>query len=174
VGQSWSVLVGRGQSCPGDDRWPASSVVVSRRQSRSIVVSRSQSWSVVVSLAPAMTTGRRLLFRRWRPPTRPSPSPTRLSSPSQALTSDKAGLTQRLETLFRDARRRKYTAMLPFTVLYTTVRLSNTGFRTSLFLSYWPQYILLSTICFYGRPNLSGRRLDVCHTSTHGVALVRI
>jgi len=26
----------------------------------------------------------------------------------------------------------------------------------------------------YGRPNLSGRRLDVYHTSTHGVALVRI
>jgi len=27
---------------------------------------------------------------------------------------------------------------------------------------------------FYSSPNLSGRRLDVCHTSTHGVALVRI
>jgi len=26
----------------------------------------------------------------------------------------------------------------------------------------------------YSWPNLSGRRLDVCHTSTHGVALVRI
>jgi len=27
---------------------------------------------------------------------------------------------------------------------------------------------------FYGRPNLSRHRLDVCQTSTHGVALVRI
>jgi len=26
----------------------------------------------------------------------------------------------------------------------------------------------------FSSPNLSGRRLDVCHTSTHGVALVRI
>ena len=27
---------------------------------------------------------------------------------------------------------------------------------------------------FYSSPNLSGRRLDVCHTSTHDVVLVRI
>ena len=27
---------------------------------------------------------------------------------------------------------------------------------------------------FSSSPNLSGQRLDVCHTSTHGVALVRI
>ena len=27
---------------------------------------------------------------------------------------------------------------------------------------------------FYSSPNLSGRRLDVYHTLTHGVALVRI
>jgi len=27
---------------------------------------------------------------------------------------------------------------------------------------------------FFSSPNLSGRRLDVYHTSTHGVALVRI
>jgi len=33
----------------------------------------------------------------------------------------------------------------------------------------------LSSIFFlYSSPNLSGRRLDVYHTSTHGVALVRI
>jgi len=34
-------------------------------------------------------------------------------------------------------------------------------------------YLYLS-IFFYSSPNLSGRRLDVYHTSTHGVALVRI
>jgi len=32
----------------------------------------------------------------------------------------------------------------------------------------------LSIYLFYFSPNLSGRRLDVYHTSTHGVALVRI
>ena len=33
-------------------------------------------------------------------------------------------------------------------------------------------YLLLSS--FFSSPNLSGRRLDVYHTLTHGVALVRI
>jgi len=33
---------------------------------------------------------------------------------------------------------------------------------------------LLSCICLFSSPNLSRRRLDVCHTFTHGVALVRI
>ena len=33
-------------------------------------------------------------------------------------------------------------------------------------------FVLLSF--FYSSPNLSRRKLDVCHTSTHGVALVRI
>jgi len=33
-------------------------------------------------------------------------------------------------------------------------------------------FLLLSF--FFSSPNLSGRRLDVCPTSTHGVALVRI
>jgi len=33
-------------------------------------------------------------------------------------------------------------------------------------------YLLL--YFFISSPNLSRRRLDVCHTSTHGVALVRI
>ena len=30
------------------------------------------------------------------------------------------------------------------------------------------------SINVFSSPNLSGRRIDVCHTSTHGVALVRI
>ena len=33
---------------------------------------------------------------------------------------------------------------------------------------------LLSSFFFISSPNLSGQRLDVYHTSTHGVALVRI
>ena len=35
-------------------------------------------------------------------------------------------------------------------------------------------YLLSSSIFFFSSPNLSRRRLDVYHTSTHGVALVRI
>jgi len=33
---------------------------------------------------------------------------------------------------------------------------------------------VISFFFFFSSPNLSGRRLDVYHTSTHGVALVRI
>jgi len=35
-------------------------------------------------------------------------------------------------------------------------------------------FLLSSSFFFFSSPNLSGRRLDVCHTSTQGVALVRI
>jgi len=35
-------------------------------------------------------------------------------------------------------------------------------------------WFLSSSIFFFSSPNLSGRRLDVYHTSTHGVALVQI
>jgi len=35
-------------------------------------------------------------------------------------------------------------------------------------------FFLLSSFFFISSPNLSGQRLDVYHTSTHGVALVRI
>jgi len=33
---------------------------------------------------------------------------------------------------------------------------------------------VISSIFFFSSPNLSGRRLDVYHASTYGVALVRI
>jgi len=46
----------------------------------------------------------------------------------------------------------------------------------------WPPYVIWQAIyifilwflllSFFSSPNLSGRRLDVYHTSTHGVALV--
>jgi len=35
-------------------------------------------------------------------------------------------------------------------------------------------FLLLCSFFFLSSPNLSRRRLDVCHTSTHGVALMRI
>jgi len=35
-------------------------------------------------------------------------------------------------------------------------------------------FVLFLSSIFFSSPNLSGRRLDVYHTSTHGVALVRI
>ena len=40
--------------------------------------------------------------------------------------------------------------------------------QTIIFLPFCP------LVSFFSSPNLSRRRLDVCHTSTHGVALVRI
>jgi len=41
-----------------------------------------------------------------------------------------------------------------------------------IFVLWFVLLLLLSS--FFSSPNLSGRRLDVYHTSTHGVALVRI
>jgi len=35
-------------------------------------------------------------------------------------------------------------------------------------------FLLLSFFLVFSSPDLSGRRLDVYHTSAHGVALVRI
>ena len=35
-------------------------------------------------------------------------------------------------------------------------------------------FMLWFVLLLFSSPNLSRRRLDVCHTSTHGVALVRI
>jgi len=35
-------------------------------------------------------------------------------------------------------------------------------------------FLSSSSSFFFSSPNLSRRRFDVCHTSTHGVALVRI
>jgi len=56
---------------------------------------------------------------------------------------------------------------------------------TALPHSLWPPYVIgqviyifilwfLLLLLLFSSPNLSGRRLDVYHTSTHGVALVRI
>jgi len=41
-----------------------------------------------------------------------------------------------------------------------------------IFSLWFLSFFLLSF--FFSSPNLSGRSMDVCHTSTHGVALVRI
>jgi len=56
------------------------------------------------------------------------------------------------------------------------------GHRSTFWL--WSPYVIGQTIrflpcdfflsSFFSSPNLGGRRLDVYHTSTHGVALVRI
>jgi len=43
--------------------------------------------------------------------------------------------------------------------------------QTIIFL---PCDFYLSSSFFFSSPNLSGRRLDVCHTFTHDVALVQI
>jgi len=60
---------------------------------------------------------------------------------------------------------------------------SRCGHYTLILL--WPPYVIghaiyifilwfLLSSFFFSLPNLSGQRLDVYHTSTHGVALVRI
>jgi len=52
------------------------------------------------------------------------------------------------------------------------------SFFVTLFLwsPYGPLYFhaVVCSSVLLSSPNLSRRRLDVCHTSTHGVALVRI
>jgi len=37
---------------------------------------------------------------------------------------------------------------------------------------YFHPVVSYSSLFFFSSPNLSGRRLDIYHTSTHGVALV--
>ena len=61
-----------------------------------------------------------------------------------------------------------YTVSLPkLSFLFCFLWSPNGIGQTIIFLPWF----LLS---FFSSPNLSRRRLDVCHTSTHGVALVRI
>ena len=43
-----------------------------------------------------------------------------------------------------------------------------------IFALWFLSFFFLSSFFFFSSPNLSGHRLDVYHTSTHGVALVRI
>jgi len=81
----------------------------------------------------------------------------------------------------------RWTTLILAVVLCLAVRLSQVGV---LLLYRWTtppmadhyilpcDFYLLSSIYllsfFYSSPNLSGRRLDVYHTFTHGVALVRM
>ena len=41
-------------------------------------------------------------------------------------------------------------------------------------VGHWPTFLVLLSFYLFSSPNVSRRRLDVCHTSTHDVALVRI
>jgi len=43
-----------------------------------------------------------------------------------------------------------------------------------IFMLWFVLLLLLLLLSFFSSPNLSRRKLDVCHTSTRGVALVRI
>jgi len=70
-------------------------------------------------------------------------------------------------------------------IAFRLLELSVANSSTLLFLL-WPPYVMgplyfcpvvsffLVSSFLFSSPILSGRRLDVCHTSTHGVALVRI
>ena len=72
----------------------------------------------------------------------------------------------------------------PKTLIYLHQRSKEPGSAGSLKFFLWPPYVigqaihifilwfLLLPFFFFSLPNLSGRRLDVYHTSTHGVDLV--
>ena len=76
-----------------------------------------------------------------------------------------------------------------YPILYSYLLLFTFSFLTR-FIYLWPPYVIggplyfcpvvsflpsfFFFLLFFSLPNLSGRRSDVCHTSTHGVALVRI
>ena len=67
-----------------------------------------------------------------------------------------------------------YIFMLWFVLsFFLMAALCNRGAIIFLPCSFFPSSFLLSS-SFFSSPNLSDRRSDVCHTSTHGVALVRI
>ena len=69
-------------------------------------------------------------------------------------------------------------------LLHYSNKIESVGLRKCFYL--WPPYVIgqaiyifilsfvLSSSFFLSSPNLSHRRLDVYHTYTHGVALVRI
>ena len=48
------------------------------------------------------------------------------------------------------------------------------GIVRAIIFSSCGSFLLFLSSFFFSSPNLSRRRLDVCHTSTHGVALFRI
>ena len=53
--------------------------------------------------------------------------------------------------------------------------LRNHKCKLHLIMATHGHYAVVSVfLLLFSSPNLSGRRLDVCHTSTHDVALVRI
>jgi len=69
---------------------------------------------------------------------------------------------------------------LLFDVAYSMVESATVMMLAQLFMvALWNRadhyiFILWFLLSFFSSPNLSRRRLDVCHTSTHGVALVQI
>jgi len=75
---------------------------------------------------------------------------------------------------------------LPTTEATKTVWKAFQNYVTDCWSFLWSPYVIGRTIYifilflssffffFISSPNLSGPRLDVCHTSTHGLALVRI
>jgi len=58
------------------------------------------------------------------------------------------------------------------TIIYLSCGLLWSPYGIGQTIIFLPWLLLLSS--FFSSPNLSRRRLDVCHTSTHGVALVQI
>jgi len=64
-------------------------------------------------------------------------------------------------------------APLNFRPMFIMAALCN-GAGHYIFALWFLSSVFFSLSFFFSSPNLSGRRLDVYHTLTHGVALVRI
>jgi len=97
---------------------------------------------------------------------------------------------QQLSALERSFDRQKYLSIHERKELATRLHLSDTQVKTWYQNRRFDMHLTMVGLCnrgdhysfalwflsffFLSSPNLSGRRLDVYHTSTHGVALMRI
>jgi len=77
-----------------------------------------------------------------------------------------------LNVFFRAIRRALVLFTIAFILQPTIVMIFMAAMRGRC--GYYIFVLFLLSSFFFSSPNLSGRRLDVHHTSTHGVALVRI
>ena len=109
---------------------------------------RRNSWSAKITISPVIS--------------RPAPTPP--GRPEQSDSYGQNSIYAELYAVLPDQRVGKSLVM---------AALCNRGAIIFLPCSFFPSIYLL-LLSFFSSPNLSGRRLDVYHTLTHGVALVRI
>ena len=138
-----------------------------------IGVERSQPWWACRSCARSVTiveidAAKPLVTDRWHPP--PLQYTTCLSSPYDCC----CGWLSISSRHRRKDAQRFGVITAAFLLLVPLLWSPYVIGQTIIFLpcDFYLSFFLLPS--FFSSPNLSGRRLDVYHTSTHGVALVRI